>query len=61
MAHKAKSGAEYPGTIRMKYACMYLERYHKAGHSACLEKLYQQLMKVLDDTQRCIEIWLKQK
>jgi PAS domain S-box-containing protein len=61
LAHKAKSGAEYPGTLRMKYACQYLERYRKAGHSASLEKLYHQLMNVLDDTQQRIAEWLKQK
>ena len=61
LAHKVKGGAEYSGTLRMKYACMYLERYRKAGHSASLEKLYQQLMNVLEDTQKCIENWLKLK
>jgi HPt (histidine-containing phosphotransfer) domain-containing protein len=61
LARKAKSGAEYPGTLRMKYACQYLERYRKAGHSASLEKLYHLLMNVLDDTQQRIAEWLKQK
>ncbi len=59
LAHKVKGGAEYPGTIRMKYACQHLERYRKAGHSAALEKLYLQLMNVLDDTQQRIADWLK--
>ncbi|MBA2650865.1 MAG: Hpt domain-containing protein [Tatlockia sp.] len=57
LAHKIKGGAEYPGTVRMKYACQYLERYRKAGHSTSLEKLYQQLICVLDDTQQSIEAW----
>ncbi len=30
LTHKAKGGAEYSGTIRMKVACQYLERYRKA-------------------------------
>ncbi|MBA2652420.1 MAG: response regulator [Tatlockia sp.] len=61
LAHKIKGGAEYPGTIRMKYACQYLERYHKAGYSFYLEKLYLQLMSVLDDTHQRIAEWLKKK
>ncbi|MBA2655474.1 MAG: response regulator [Tatlockia sp.] len=61
LAHKIKGGAEYPGTIRMKYACQYLERYRKAGHTASLEKLYFQLINVLDDTQLRIANWLKKK
>ncbi|WP_347252207.1 ATP-binding protein [Legionella sp.] len=60
LTHKTKAGADY-GTVRMKYACLYLERYRKAGHSQLLEELYQQLMKVLDDTQQSIEDWLKKK
>ncbi len=50
LAHKAKGGASYVGTIRMQYACQYLERYRKAGHSHSLEKLYQQLLEVLAET-----------
>jgi two-component system aerobic respiration control sensor histidine kinase ArcB len=61
LAHKAKSGASYSGTIRMKYACQYLERYRKAGYAKLLEELYQQLIKVLDDTQQHLENWFKEK
>lgn len=61
LAHKAKGGAEYSGTIRLKYACQYLERYHKAGYSASLEKLYLQLIQVFDETQKNIRNWLQQK
>lgn len=61
LAHKAKGGALCIGTLRMKYACQYLERYRKAGHSASLEKLYQQLLEVLTETQNYIEAWLKSK
>ncbi|ARG98276.1 hypothetical protein B6N58_11740 [Legionella micdadei] len=50
LAHKAKGGASYVGTIRMQYACQYLERYRKAGYAKSLELLYQQLIKVLDET-----------
>ncbi|KTC84422.1 MULTISPECIES: ATP-binding protein [Legionella] len=55
LAHKAKSGATYVGTTRMQYACQYLERYHKAGHSHLLEELYQQLLQVLEDTYLSIQ------
>lgn len=58
-AHKMKGGAVYIGTVRMQYACQYLERYHKAGHSYLLESLYQQLITVVDDTQIYIRHWLK--
>lgn len=59
LAHKIKGGADYVGTIRMKYACQYLESYHKAGYSKCLEALYQQLIEVLNETQIHINSWLK--
>lgn len=59
LAHKMKAGALYCGTIRMQYACLYLERYRKAGHSDLLEKLYYQLIQVLDETQQYIEKWLR--
>jgi CheY-like chemotaxis protein len=55
---KAKGGALYSGTIRMKYACQYLERYQLAGHSKLLEELYQQLMLVLEQTRDAINAWL---
>nr|WP_155831600.1 hypothetical protein [Legionella oakridgensis] len=41
----------------MKYACQYLERYQKAGHSTLLEPLYQQLIKVLQDTKQYLQQW----
>ncbi len=59
LAHKTKGGAEYPGTIRLKYACQYLERYRKAGHFVSLEKLFLQLVAVFDDTQQAIKNWFK--
>lgn len=59
LAHKIKSGALYCGTTRLQYACQYLERYRKAGHSVFLEKLYQQLIQVLNDTKNNISDWLE--
>ncbi|STX40830.1 sensory box histidine kinase/response regulator [Legionella donaldsonii] len=61
LAHKLKSGAVYCGTIRLKYACQYLERYHKAGHTHKLEQLYHQLIQVINDSQREIKEWLAQE
>jgi CheY-like chemotaxis protein/HPt (histidine-containing phosphotransfer) domain-containing protein len=61
LVHKIKSGAQYPGTLRMEYACLHLERYRRMGRSVSLEKLYQQLIKILDATLKYIENWLKLK
>ncbi|MDP3561663.1 MAG: ATP-binding protein [Legionellaceae bacterium] len=59
LAHKMKGGAAYTGLIKMKYACQYLERYLKAGHSQLAEKLYQQLLSVFDKTADTIKKWMK--
>ncbi|KTD38684.1 PAS domain-containing hybrid sensor histidine kinase/response regulator [Legionella oakridgensis] len=59
LAHKMKGGAVYLGTIKIKYACQYLERYQKAGQNALLEPLYQQLIKVLNDTKQYLHQWLE--
>lgn len=58
LAHKMKGGAAF-GTVRMLYALLYLERYIKAGHTSCSEALYQQMLKVVDDTMTYLEEWLK--
>lgn len=50
LTHRLKGGLAYLGTIRLSKACLYLERYHKAGHRQQLEKLYQQLRGVADET-----------
>lgn len=60
LAHKMKGEAVYIGTVKMKYACQYLERYQKAGHNKLLEPLYQQLITVVSDTQSHIKQWLSQ-
>lgn len=58
LVHKIKSGALYCGTTRLKYACQYLERYLKAGHTKLLEKLYQQFSVTVEQTQQAIDEWL---
>ncbi len=55
IAHKMKGGAVYCGTFKMQYACQYLERYYKAGHTALLSQLYAQLRGVLNETKQAIE------
>ncbi|MDP3705952.1 MAG: Hpt domain-containing protein [Legionellaceae bacterium] len=59
LAHKMKGGAACTGLINMKYACQYLERYLKAGHSKLAEKLYLQLLSVFDKTEDTIKKWMK--
>lgn len=58
IAHKMKSGALYCGTTKMQYACQYFERYVKTGETKLREALFQQLMRVLDETRRYVEVWL---
>ncbi len=61
LAHKLKGSALYCGTLKMKYACQYLERYQKAGHTHLLNELYHQLMQVLKETQHHINAWLQEE
>lgn len=58
LAHRIKSGALYCGTVRMQYACQYLERYRKAGHTKSLDKLYHQLIQVLEETRQVVSLWM---
>jgi PAS domain S-box-containing protein len=58
IAHKIKGGAVYCGTIKLKYACQYVERYQKAGHTRQLNKLYLQLLHVIAETKGAIGDWL---
>lgn len=61
LAHKIKGGVIYVGAVRMKMACLYLERYWKTGQRALLEQLYQQLLSVTDETILEITQWLQGK
>lgn len=61
LAHKLKSGAVYCCTTKLQYACQYLERYSKAGHSRLLEKLYYQLIQVIGETRQAINRWLEER
>ena len=59
LAHKIKGGAVYIGTVRMKFACQYLERYWKSGERELFAPLYHQAIRVIDETTACITRWLK--
>ena len=58
LAHRMKGGLVYCGTNRLIHACQYLERYRKAGHTQCLERLYQQLRQLTVSTMDAIHFWL---
>lgn len=57
LALKMKSSAIYCGTTRLRYACQYLEDHRETTH--LLEKLYYQLIQVLEETKQAIIVWLK--
>jgi two-component system aerobic respiration control sensor histidine kinase ArcB len=57
-AHYMKGALVYTGTPKMKYACQYLERYHKAGHTQALDKLYEQLIQVGKQTYASVKVWI---
>lgn len=57
-AHKIKGGAVYVGTVRMEYACQYLERYWKSGQRELMELLYQQAVNTIEETLIYIKTWL---
>ncbi len=59
LAHRMKGGLMYCGTERLVFACQYLERYHKAGHSKMLERLHQQVCLIADKTMVAIKLWLR--
>ena len=58
-AHKIKGGAVYVGTIRMKYACQYVERYWKTGQRELFDILYHQAVSTIEETITYIEGWLQ--
>lgn len=61
IAHKLKGAALYCGTVKLRYACQYLERYHLAGHKEQLSNLYDQLLKVMYETDKSIVNYLNDK
>ncbi|WP_238581688.1 response regulator [Legionella micdadei] len=61
LAHKIKGGAVYVGNVRVKVACQYLERYWKTGQRDLLEKLYQQILWVIEESLQEISYWLENR
>ncbi|PWY55117.1 hybrid sensor histidine kinase/response regulator [Legionella qingyii] len=61
LAHKIKGGVVYVGAIRLKIACQYFECYWKSGQRALLEQLYQQILRVIEETTSEIRKWIKTK
>ena len=58
-AHKIKGGAVYVGTVRMKYACQYVERYWKTGQRELFDALYHQAVGAIEETINYIEGWMR--
>lgn len=50
-----KGGAVYIGAVKMEKACQYFERYFKSGQQTLLEKLYQQMVQVINETAKAIK------
>ena len=50
IAHKIKGGLVYLGANKLKMACQYLERYYKSGQRSHLEKLFEQVISVSEQT-----------
>ena len=59
IVHKLKGVYLSLSLTRLGVACQYLERYHQAGHTALLEKLYQQFIKVLEITVQQLKPWIE--
>lgn len=58
ITHRMKGGLVYCGTVKLIKACQYLESYHKAGYQHALERLYQQLLNIIDQTNRAVREWI---
>lgn len=58
LMHKIKGGALYAGTIRMRYACQYVERYRKNNKIDLFEKLYSQAIDVIEQTSQYVARWI---
>lgn len=61
IAHNLKGGSLYCGTVKLQYACLYFERYYRAGHTVLLKELYLQLVQVLDETYAAIQLSIRAK
>ena len=58
LADQIKVDPEYFCTVKLHYACLYLERCIKSGHEPLYEKLYQQLLEAIDETEAGVRMWI---
>ena len=59
ISHKLKGGFLSISLERAATACKYLERYYKTGKTELLEKLYQQVLKTLEETTNRLKAFTK--
>ena len=59
IVHKLKGTYLSLSLARLGITCQYLERYHQAGQTALLEKLYQQFINVLEITVQQLKPWIE--
>lgn len=58
LAHKMRGGALYAGMTKMENICRLMEQSHQAGQTDVLEQLYQNIMRVFDETEAALVEWL---
>ena len=59
IAHQMKGSAMYCGTVRLQFACQYMEQYHKTTNAKAWHLSYQHWHDVIDATEHAIEEWLQ--
>ncbi|PWY55811.1 hybrid sensor histidine kinase/response regulator [Legionella qingyii] len=60
LTHKMKSSALYCGTLRMRHTCEVLEQHFQQNPELYPHALYQQLLKVHQETVAVLQDWLQQ-
>lgn len=56
IVHKIKGGACYVGAVRLNYVCQDFLRCYTTGQSQLLDSLYQNLLLILVETQKALDI-----
>ncbi|WP_454781498.1 ATP-binding protein [Legionella sp. WA2022007384] len=60
LTHKMKSSALYCGTMRLRHTCEVLEKHFQKNPELYPQTLYQQLLKVHQETVTALQDWLQQ-
>lgn len=60
LTHKMKSSALYCGTLRMRHACEVLEKHFENNPEIYPQMLYQQLLKIHQETVAVLRDWIQQ-